>query len=67
MHIPQLYALLLQHSTVQTSGLGWSLHSIFKSISGQISIWNTKPAIWDDHDQHSDFLGYILQNQQTLK
>ena len=31
-------------------------HPIFKPISGQTSIWNSKPANRDNHDQHSDLL-----------
>ena len=60
-----------QHLTVQTAqtcGLGRSIHPIFKPASGQTSIWNTKPANWDDHDQHSDFskLGSIKVVQLNL-
>ena len=61
-----------QHLTVktdQTSGPSWSIHSIFKPISGQTSIWNSKPANWDDHDQHSDFfrLGSIIYYVERVK
>ena len=36
------------------------LHPIFKAISGQTRIRNSKPANWDDDNQHSDFLGWDL-------
>ena len=60
MHIPQLYALLLQHSTVQTSGLGWSLHSIYLSVCWFCSIYPKKSECWSWSSQIAGFVFQML-------
>ena len=45
------------HGYLATTNLSSAaIHPIFKPISGQTSIWNSKPANRDNHDQHSDLL-----------